>query len=202
MGCTQTHCLPNLSFIVFYIYWLLFLFFWFVESYPGSLFSFSLKFPPSLREVSDSKHQGAHLYLSFACHCESLFAVLCSRHVVTCPLTDVPTFYGKCGCNSAASKPSVSACFSSNVVGFKIRNQLLGQIAVIYHDFCILCQTKLSTSHFIFYGKIASQPISYAANMFVAIMLVAKISTAEIFTAKIPDVSQIQSMPCDHQNLC
>ena len=125
------------------------------------------------------------------CHCESLFSVLCSWHVVTCPLTEVPTFYGKCGCNSAASKPSVSACFSSNVVDFKIRNQLWGQIAVIHHDFCILCQTKLSTSHFIFYGKIASQPISYAASMFVAIMLVAKISTAEIFTAKIPDVSQI-----------
>ena len=41
----------------------------------------------------------------------------------------------ECGFNSVPFKPSVS--FSSNVVCFKIRNQLLGQIFVICHVLCI-----------------------------------------------------------------
>lgn len=54
--------LSSKSFIYSVLYLLAsFSLFWFVEPYPGSLFSFSLKFPPSLREVSGSKHHGAHL---------------------------------------------------------------------------------------------------------------------------------------------
>ena len=187
---------------MFYTYWLLFLFFLVCWVLSWFTFFFFTKISSFIKRGIRFQTPGCTFVTKF---CVSLWKpLLCSLLLACCHLSidRHSNILWKMWVQSAASKPSVSAYFSSNVKGFKIRNQLLGQIAVIYHDFCILCQTKLSTSHFIFYGKIASQPISYAANMFVAIMLVAKISTAEIFTAKIPDVSQIQSMPCDHQNLC
>ena len=45
------------------------------------------------------------------------------------------------------------------------------------------CQTRPSASYFIFHRKIALQPISYMAKMFVA-----KMSTAKSLTAKIPRI--------------
>lgn len=49
-----------------------------------------------------------------------------------CLTKHLPSFYGKCGLNSAPSKKRPSALFfSSTVVCFKIRNQFLGQIIVI-----------------------------------------------------------------------
>ena len=47
--------------------------------------------------------------------------------------------------------------------------------------------TKLSTSYFVFYGKIALQPIRYMAKIFAMKMLVAKMFVAKKLPAKILD---------------
>ena len=56
----------------------------------------------------------------------------------------------------------------------------------------LLVETKLSNQTvnqlFIFYGKIALQPISYVVKMFAAKMPTIKMSTAKMLTVKIPDM--------------
>ena len=47
---------------------------------------------------------------------------------------------------------------------------------------------NLSNSYFIFYTKIALQPISYAAKMFAGKRLLAKMSTAKILAVKLQDM--------------
>lgn len=96
------------------------------------------------------------------------------------------------------SRPSASISSTSDVVSF-ILNQLLEQIFIIYHDLCTVCQTKLSTSYFIFYGTTVLQQVNYAVEMFVAKMIAAKMSMAEMFVAKILDVDP-DPEPCDYQN--
>lgn len=46
------------------------------------------------------------------------------------------------------------------------------------------CPTKLSTSYFIFYGKIALMPISYLMEMFAVETLVTKMSMANMLMEK------------------
>ena len=115
------------------------------------------------------------LLLSFELHCENICTVVCHRRVVTCPLTDIPQFCGTCEFNSVPLKPSAS--LSSSVVCFKIRNQFLRQIITCQLDKtkCQPGKTRLLTSNFIFYTKIALRPVSYAAKLLMAKKLILKI---------------------------
>lgn len=89
--------LRSLSFVVVYFFFL-FLACWFIL-FSITVLLLSLKFLSPLGEISVSKYQDAYLELSFALHCASLLrcCFFFSWHVVTCSLTDIPEFCGKCG---------------------------------------------------------------------------------------------------------
>ena len=89
-------------------------------------FSFRLKCLPSLEEASGPQSWDVYLCLSSAVSCGGLCTVISSWCNVACPLIVTPDVCGKSGFNCAWK-----ASFSSSVVCFKIRNQLLGQIIVI-----------------------------------------------------------------------
>lgn len=74
--------------------------FLYVDSCPGLtayFFFFLLKCLSSSREVSASRYFDAGLSLSLVLHGERLYTVVCSWHIVRCPLINGPKFYGKCG---------------------------------------------------------------------------------------------------------
>ena len=98
-------------------------------------FSFRLKCLPSLEEASGPQSWDVYLCLSSAVSCGGLCTVISSWCNVACPLIVTPDVCGKSGFNCAWK-----ASFSSSVVCFKIRNQLLGQIIV----FCQLQQRGLT----------------------------------------------------------
>lgn len=120
--------------------------------------------------------------MSSVVSCEGLCTVINSWCNATCPLIVTPDVCGKSGLNCAWK-----ASFSSRVVCFKIRNQLLGKslsaVSSIKPSITLLTgrnantlqpaetklsNPKLSNQLFDLSHKIASQPFSYRAKMFAA----------------------------------
>ena len=64
-------------------------------------FFFLLKFLPSLTDISFQILRFIFVMGFFFLHCENLYTVVCSCHVVTGPLIDIPQFCGRCEFSSA-----------------------------------------------------------------------------------------------------
>ena len=142
---------------------------------------FSAKFLPSWREASIPNASMHICNRAFYCVIKAS-ALLCVLGICHMPSVDITKFYGKRRFTSVPSRSSAS--FLPCLVFQKKKPTWANHHHLSWFLYCVY-PTKPPARYFIFYSKIALQPISYATRVFSAKMHVTKIFTAEKVMIKI-----------------
>lgn len=161
-------CFPSLLFKIFYTFICFsFLFFCLLihPLIPHHTFFFS-KISFFIKKDFSFQVLGCMFVTSFVLHVKASYTVVCSWH--NCHMSFDRWFKVLWEMWVQLFTFEAVGLFLLQCIVFQNKKPTLGQILIIFHDFCIVFVKPNCSQYFIFYGQIALWPISYAANMLVA----------------------------------